>query len=76
MRTTHRVIAAAALGLPILFAGSGLALASEGGKHHHKEKEEQSISQSATQSNSVGAVSGDKNDFDQSNSSTQSATNR
>jgi hypothetical protein len=74
MRTTHRVIAAAALGLPILFAGSGLALA--GGKHHHKHKEEQEISQSATQSNTVGANSGDNNDFDQSNTSDQAATNR
>jgi len=74
MRTTHRVIAAAALGLPILFAGSGMALA--GGKHHHKEKEEQSISQQAKESNSVGAVSGDDNEFDQSNSSNQSGTNR
>jgi hypothetical protein len=75
MRTTHRVIAAAALGLPILFAGSGMALA--GGKHHDKKhKEDQEISQTATETNSVGAVSGDDNTFDQSNKNTQSATNR
>lgn len=46
MRTVQRVIAASALGLPLLLAGQGMALASQdqnnGGSSHDKQDQQQS----------------------------------
>jgi hypothetical protein len=82
MRTVHRVIAATALGLPLLFAGSGMALAGGGGGwHHHKEecKVWQNIDQKQHQNNHIDPVSVSGNDnyvpVKPENEAGQSATN-
>jgi hypothetical protein len=45
MRAVHRAIAATALGLPLLLAGPGMALADGGQKPHKPQKPDVDISQ-------------------------------
>jgi hypothetical protein len=57
MRTRHRVIAATAVGLPLLLAGSGMVMAKNSHKPHKPHKVDQQISRTSTDgSNTVTQI--------------------
>jgi hypothetical protein len=73
MRTVQRVIAASALGLPLLLAGPGMALAS----HHHDHHGAPQVNQNLQQKIKIGkiAVSGNNAKVNVTPENEQSASN-
>lgn len=59
MRTVQRVIAASALGLPLLIAGQGMAMASH---HHHEHHGSPHVKQHQQQVNKIAPIAVSGND--------------